>query len=137
MKIELVTLTLGLYLGINSIPGLTQDEISNNQPMSKRSSAQEVRIQAKLKLDFKKGLIDSSQLAELQRDFDAILVHEDELKMRSSSASSKDTIKVQLQAFEQRLDKAAGVKTTAQAANSTGVKANKNNSDLSDIAPTR
>ncbi len=118
-------------------PSFAQQQLSNNQPVTRVSSAVETRIQAKLKLDFKKGLIDATQLAAMQRDFDAILVHEDNFKSRGLTSGGSDKIVEQLTAFEARLDKAAGVTTTAEANMVDGPKVNKNNANLSDVAPTR
>jgi len=90
-----------------------------------------------MNLDFKKGLIDSTQLSAMQRDFDAILVHEDDFKARGLTSSGAKTISSQLAAFELRLDKAAGVSTTAAAESLSGPRVNKNNEGLSSVAPTR
>ena len=137
MKIKTITLILGANMLFCAIPGLSQQELSNNQPVTKLSSAIETRLQAKLKLDYSKGLIDATQLAQMQRDFDAILVHEDDFKSRGMTSGGRAKIDEQLAQFEARLDKAAGVSTTAQAESVSGPRVDKSNAGLSNVAPTR
>jgi hypothetical protein len=140
MTINLKTLAISLTIIASGLPAFSQQQLSNNQPVTKVSTAVETRIQAKLKLDYSKGLIDSTQNASLQRDFDAILVKEDNYKSRGASdgMSDKDSGKIvdELAAFEARLDKLAGVSTTAAAASVEGPRVDKNNAGLSNVAPT-
>ena len=136
MNINTAAMALVVNFAFCSLPGLTQQELSNNQPVTRVSSAIETRIQAKLKLDFKKGLIDATQLSAMQRDFDAILVHEDDFKARGLTSGGRGTIDKELSAFELRLDKCAGVSTTAEANIVNGPRVDKNNADLSGVAPT-
>ena len=137
MKAKIITLCLSMNFAVCALPGWTQQELSNNQPVTRLSSANETRIQAKLKLDFKQGLIDATQLSAMQRDFDAILVHEDDFKARGLTSGGRAKIDEQLAAFEIRLDKAAGVTTTAEASSVAGPKVDKNNAGLSTVAPTQ
>jgi hypothetical protein len=116
---------------------LSQDELSNNQPLTKKSTEEEARIQAKLKLDFTQGLIDSTQLASMQRDFDAILVKEDDYKARGMTDKRKKIIADLLQNFEATLDRSAGVHTTEEAKRANGPVFNKNNDGTSNVVPTR
>jgi hypothetical protein len=132
-SIALAVLTASMTL----MPAFAQNEISNNQPLNRNLSEDEVRIEAKLKLDFKKGLIDANQLAQMQRDFDGILVHEDAEKAKGLTSDGRASIKKSLCEFECKLDKAAGVVTTQGAENKNGPKADENNAGLSQIAPTR
>jgi len=118
------------------MPSFAQNEISNNQPVSREMSAEEIRIEAKLKLDFKNGLIDSNQLAQMQRDFDGILVKEDSFKARGLTDDGRKAIGEALCQFESKLDKAAGVSTTAEAQSTVQVKADQNNAGLENKAPT-
>ena len=136
LKPNLVTLGLLVINSLNPLPGFAQEQLSNNQPLTRETTEEEARIQAKLKLDFKQGLIDSTQLATMQRDFDAILVHEDDYKERGMTDKRKRIIQSQLQAFEAHLDRSAGVHTTKEAEEKTGPVFNKNNVDTSNIAPT-
>ncbi|HEY9760281.1 MAG TPA: hypothetical protein V6C97_34305 [Oculatellaceae cyanobacterium] len=115
----------------------SQDELSNNQPLTKRSTEEEARIQAKLKLDFTQGLIDSSQLAGMQRDFDAILVKEDDYKSRGMTEKRRKIIADDLRNFEANLDRNAGVHTTEEARKANGPVFNKNNDGTSNVVPTR
>jgi hypothetical protein len=137
MRNSFASLLFGAALTLSVLPVVAQQEISNNQPVTRVSSAEETRIQGKMNLDFKKGLIDSTQLSAMQRDFDAILVHEDDFKARGLTSSGAKTISSQLAAFELRLDKAAGVSNTAAAERLSGPRVNKNNEGLSSVAPTR
>lgn len=95
-------------------PSFSQSEITNNQPVKGSMNKDAERIQQKLKDDFKNGLIDSDQNAQLQRDFDGIMTREDDLKSRGNgmNASGKKDILKQLAAFEARLDKQAGLNKT-------------------------
>ena len=141
MKSKALYMVTAVLLGAFPMAANAQQQLSNNQPVTRVSTAVETRIQAKLKLDYKNGLLDSTQLASLQRDFDGILSKEDELKSRgqadglTSGGASK--IVDELTAFEARLDKLAGVHTTAQAENATGPKVDHNNVGLSGLVPTR
>ena len=141
MTIKIKPLVIGAALIASALPAFSQQQLSNNQPVTKVSTAVETRIQAKLKLDYSKGLIDSTQNASLQRDFDAILVKEDDYKSRGKAdgMSDKDNGKIvdELAAFEARLDKLAGVSSTAAAESVDGPKVDKNNAGLSTVAPTQ
>jgi hypothetical protein len=90
-----------------------QDEIGNNQPVRGPLNKSEARIQAKLTTDFNRGLLDATQLASFQRDFDGILDHENELKTGNgmNKAGEEDIFK-RLAAFEIRLDQQAGINRT-------------------------
>jgi hypothetical protein len=141
MKNDFITLVVASAIVYSTLPAFAQQQLSNNQPVTKVSTAVETRIQAKMKLDFKKGLIDATQLASLQRDFDGILSKEDSLKSRGQAdgmtSGGNSKIVDELSAFEARLDKLAGVSTTAGAEAANGPKVNKNNANLSSVAPTR
>lgn len=92
-----------------SLPCLAQEEIMNNQPVAGELSGRESKIQAKLKDDYNKGLIDSDQLCIFQRDLDGICVDEDEIRSRAggmTDGARKGIIK-RLDFFEANLDKAA------------------------------
>ena len=136
MKLNIGKVSLLLIIGLNVLPSGAQEQLSNNQPLTKQSTEEEARIQAKLKLDFTHGLIDSTQLATMQRDFDAILVREDDYKSRGMTDKRKRIIENQLRAFEANLDRSAGVHTTEQAEQKTGPVVNKNNADMSTVVPT-
>ncbi|MBS2007991.1 MAG: hypothetical protein JST01_13175 [Cyanobacteria bacterium SZAS TMP-1] len=124
-------------LTITALPTLAQNEISNNQPITRSLSEEEIRIEAKMKLDFKKGLIDSNQLAAMQRDFDGILVREDSFKARGLTDDGRKAINEALARFEEKLDKAAGASTTSEANNASGEKADQNNAGLDKMEPTK
>jgi len=127
-----------LLLASTSLPSLAQSEIANNQPVTRSLSQDEVRIMGKLKEDFRKGLIDSNQLAQMQRDFDGILVKEDSYKSRGLTDDGKKTIEKALCDFEAKLDHSAGgVSTTAEANSVNGPKADENNARLDKIVPTK
>jgi hypothetical protein len=99
-------------------PSFSQTEIQNKQPAKGAMDKDAVRVQAKLKDDFKKGLIDADQLSQMQRDFDGIMTREDDLRTRGNgmNASGKKDILKQLTAFEARLDKQAGLNKPAKKA---------------------
>jgi len=87
-----------------------QDEINQNQPVRGPLNKAEARIQSKLTTDYNKGLIDSTQLASFQRDFDGILDHENELKTGGGmNKSGEEDIFKRLKAFETRLDAQANI----------------------------
>jgi hypothetical protein len=135
-RISCIAATL-FTASLTLLPGLAQNEVSNNQPLTRSLSANEIRIEAKMKQDFKKGLIDSNQLASFQRDFDGILVKEDSYKAGGLTDAGKKTIETKLCAFEGRLDTSAGgVSTTSESNRVVGPKADKNNAMLDKIAPT-
>jgi hypothetical protein len=97
-------------------PSYAQDDINNNQPVAGRLNKTETRIQAKLTEDFNKGLLNSDQLCQFQRDFDGILDHENELQTGGGmNASGKKKIETDLAAFEARLDKQAGLNISKKA----------------------
>jgi len=124
-------------LALSVLPSFAQNEISNNQPVTRSLSDEEIRIEAKMKLDFKNGLIDSNQLAEMQRDFDGILVKEDSFKARGLTDDGRKAIAEALCLFENKLDKASGVSTTQEAKEAVGVKADQNNAGLENKEPTK
>ncbi len=126
-----------LTAAMTILPSLAQCEISNNQPVTRNLSADEVRIEGKIKLDYQQGLIDSDQLAQFQRDFDGILVEEDSLKSRGLEGRGRLATRTALNKFEAKLDSSAGVTTTAQANNKSGPEADANNAGLSKIEPTQ
>jgi hypothetical protein len=100
---------------VSLAPCLAQDEITNNQPVVGALNKTETRIQSKLTEDFNKGLIDSDQLGQFQRDFDGILDHENVLQTGGGmNESGKKSILKDLSSFEARLDKQAGINKPAK-----------------------
>jgi hypothetical protein len=136
-RISCIAVTL-FAASLPLLPSVAQNEISNNQPATRNLSENELRIEGKMKADFKKGLIDSNQLASFQRDFDGILVKEDSFKARGLTDDGRKSIGQSLCDFEARLDKSAGcAKTTAQIEGANGPKADENNAGLDKIEPTK
>jgi len=88
-------------------PCFAQSEITNNQPVAGDLHTREAQIQSKMKANFDAGLIDSDELARLQRDFDGICVQEDDLRSRGSTItdSARQDILKKLDKFEADLDK--------------------------------
>lgn len=125
-------LVLAALLSTQAQATFAQNEISNNQPIARAMSDAEIRIQTKLKANYKSGLIDDTQLASFQRDFDGILVKEDNFKMRGLTSGGQKTIDKALAAFEARLDRASGLRTRT-VGNTAGAKLDKNTALPSDI----
>lgn len=99
-------------------PVFAQSQLKNNQPIRGDLHTREATIQAKLKMDYKQGRIDSTELASFQRDLDGILVRENDFKGRADGLtdSGRETIFKSLDVFEARLDRHANksnVKTAA------------------------
>jgi hypothetical protein len=136
MKTYTIAMAL-LVVAMTALPSLAETTITNDQPLTRTLSENEIRIEAKMKLDYKKGLIDSYQLTNFNRDLDGILVQEDSLIDRGLTADGWATIKKALCAFEARLDKSAGAATTAQVKGAIGETADANNAGLSEMEPTR
>lgn len=115
-KLCLTALVVAVLMPV--APSFSQSEITNGQPVKGTMDKDAARIQAKLKDDFAKGLIDADQNASLQRDFDGIMTREDDLRNRGNgmNASGKKDIVKQLTAFEARLDKQAGINKTKKKA---------------------
>jgi len=136
-RISCIAITL-FAASLTTLPSLAQTEISNNQPITRNLSENEIRIEGKMKADFRKGLIDSDQLASFQRDFDGILVKEDSYKSGGLTNEGRKSVERSLCDFEARLDKSAGgVVTTADTNSVVAPKADENNASLDKIAPTR
>jgi hypothetical protein len=132
---NVITLTI-LAASMTLLPCLAQNEIQNNQPLSRWLSADEARIEGKLQLDYKTGLIDATQLAAMQRDFDGILVQEDAWKSRGLLGLGRARTAKALAEFERRVDESAGVCTTQAAQHKHGPTADENNVGLAHIEPT-
>ncbi len=90
-------------------PSFAQSEINNNQPVRGSMGKDEMRIQDKLKADYNKGLINSDQLADFQRDFDGILDRENAIQSDGMNKSGRKDILRDLASFESRLDKQANL----------------------------
>jgi hypothetical protein len=101
-----LTMTVLCALG-PSIPCFAQDEISDNQPVRGALNHRETHIQSKLTEAYNKGLLDSNELAEFQRDFDGILDKENALASAGMNEAGRNGILKELSAFEARLDKQA------------------------------
>lgn len=86
-------------------PGFAQNQLSNNQPIRGDLHGREAEIQARLKADFKRGLIDATELAAFQRDLDGILVKENDFKSRSTGLtdSGRETLMKKLDVLEGRI----------------------------------
>jgi hypothetical protein len=113
-KVSLTMLVLSVL--VPNTPCFAQGEISNNQPVRGSMGKNEARIQAKLKADYKRGLIDADQLAQFQRDFDGILDRENAIQSDGMNTSGKKDILKDLTAFEARLDNQANLNKSSNAA---------------------
>jgi hypothetical protein len=105
-KYSILVAAIGILL---SAPGFAQDQIKDNQPIVGALHKKEAKIQAKLQADYRAGLIDSTELAKLQRDFDGICVEEDRLKTKGEGMTDagRTLIMAKLDEFEVALDKRA------------------------------
>jgi hypothetical protein len=98
------TVFAALMLGA---PAFAQSQIDNNQPVQGDLHAREASLQTRLTAAFNGGLIDSNELASMQRDLDGILTRETDFRNRSSGLTSGgyDTIQKSLDLFEARLSR--------------------------------
>jgi hypothetical protein len=117
-----------LTLAVSSIfvfglSAFSQSQISDNQPVKGELHARETEIQAKLKAAYNAGNIDSTELAQFQRDFDGILTRENDFRTRSTGLtdSGKETIAKQLDTFEARLNRHANKSNMTSKADPTKV----------------
>lgn len=96
----LVTLAL-------TVPAFAQSQIDNNQPVQGTLHSREISIQNKLNASYAAGVISSTQLAELQRDLDGILIKEDRQREKAGGQtdSNFDSISKALDGFEGKLDR--------------------------------
>lgn len=86
-------------------PVFAQSQIDNNQPVQGSLHTREVEIQNKLNASYKAGFISSTELAELQRDLDGILVKEERQRTKAGglTGSNFDSISKALDCFEGKI----------------------------------
>ena len=107
-------------------PAFAQSQIDNNQPVQGDLHGREAGLQSRLTAAFDGGLLDSTELAAMQRDLDGILTRETDFRNRSTGLTSggHDAIEKSLDIFEACLnrhaDKTANV-TTGESAFVLGV----------------
>ncbi|MFA6209623.1 MAG: hypothetical protein WCT03_22765 [Candidatus Obscuribacterales bacterium] len=104
-----------------SAPAFAQSAINNNQPIRGELHTRAANVQNMLKASYEAGNLTSTELAEMQRDLDGILVKEDRLNTSSTGLtdSGAESISKALDLFEGKL---------ARHANKTG--------KISDADPT-
>src|ERR1700733_9653184 len=86
-------------------PAFAQSQIDNNQPVQGSLHSREVKIQNELNTSYAAGLISSTELAEMQRDLDGILVKEDRQRTKADGSvnSNFDKIAKSLDCFEGKI----------------------------------
>jgi len=86
-------------------PVFAQSQIDNNQPVQGSLHTREVKIQNKLNASYAAGMISSTELAEMQRDLDGILVKEDRQRTKAGGITSSnfDSIAKSLDCFEGKI----------------------------------
>lgn len=71
-------------------PSMAQSQIDNNQPVQGTLHSRAVDLQNKLNASYKAGYLSSSELAEIQRDLDGILVKADRKSTKDTGLSDTD-----------------------------------------------
>ena len=86
-------------------PTFAQSQIDNNQPVQGSLHSREVDLQNKLNASYSAGMISSTQLAEMQRDLDGILVKEERQRTKAGGLtdSNFDSISKALDCFEGKI----------------------------------
>ncbi len=86
-------------------PVFAQSQIDNNQPVQGSLHSREVEMQNKLKASYKAGIISSTELAEMQRDLDGILVKETRQRTKAGGItdSNFESISKALDTFESKI----------------------------------
>ena len=86
-------------------PVFAQSQIDNNQPVQGSLHSREIDLQNKLNASYSAGVISSTELAEMQRDLDGILVKETRQRTKAGGItdSNFDSISKELDTFEGKL----------------------------------
>lgn len=86
-------------------PVFAQSQIDNNQPVQGSLHSREVDLQNKLNASYSAGMISSTELAEMQRDLDGILVKEERQRTKAGGItdSNFDSISKALDCFEGKI----------------------------------
>ncbi|MBS1954286.1 MAG: hypothetical protein JST89_08870 [Cyanobacteria bacterium SZAS-4] len=86
-------------------PAFAQSQIDNNQPVQGSLHSREVDLQNKLNASYAAGMISSTELAEMQRDLDGILVKEERQRTKAGGItdSNFDSISKALDCFEGKI----------------------------------
>lgn len=75
---------------ISVSPSMAQSQIDNNQPVQGQLHSRAVELQNKLNASYKAGYLSSTELAEMQRDLDGILVKADRKNTKDTGLSDTD-----------------------------------------------
>lgn len=107
IKIMGVTIAVGAVLSIG-MPAQARYDFWNNQPQPGAIHQKENRIEARLQRDYNRGMIDSNEFAQMQRDLDGITVQEDEFRVDHNGLGANDQkcIQSKLNQFQQDLSRA-------------------------------
>lgn len=92
-----------------SAPAFAQSAINNNQPIRGELHTRAANMQNMLKASYEAGNLTSTELAEMQRDLDGILVKEDRYNTSSTGMtdSGAESISKALDLFEGKLSRHA------------------------------
>ncbi len=72
-------------------PTFAQSQIDNNQPVQGSLHGREVDLQNKLNASYAAGVISSTELAEMQRDLDGILVKEERQRTKAGGLNDSNS----------------------------------------------
>lgn len=88
-----------------STPAFAQSAINNNQPIRGELHTRAANVQNMLKASYEAGNLTSTELAEMQRDLDGILVKEDKFNTSATGMtdSGAESISKALDLFEGKL----------------------------------
>jgi hypothetical protein len=103
---NVLTTTAAIVLTMaNSTPTFAQQTLEPGQPVVGHLHVVEANLEAQLNHDYNAGIIDPLELANMQRDLDAIKVKEESYRMRSHGMSSEcaQRISDRLESFQDRL----------------------------------
>lgn len=94
------------------MPAQARYDFWNNQPQPGAIHQKENRIEARLQRDYNRGLIDSNEFAQMQRDLDGITVQEDEFRVDHEGLGPNDQkcVQAKLNRFQENLSRAEGDK---------------------------
>ncbi len=108
LKNACAALALGALLMVGLQQAQARSDFNNWQPAIGALNQEEDYLNARMNRDYKKGLIDWDEMAQMRRDLDGIQCQADEFRMDHNGLGTHDVNCVlnKLNRFEQNLDRA-------------------------------